>query len=72
MKIYTVINKDINYNEEFSTLSSAKKAMKENNAKGYITKIWSNGDWENLGEIILKGSNKTFISNTKQIKKSYN
>ena len=72
MKIYTVINKDTNYNEEFSTLSSAKKAMKENHAKGYITKIWSNGDWENLGEIILKGSNKTFVANTKQIKGSYN
>lgn len=31
-----------------------------------ITKTWANGDWENLGEIKLAGSNKTFVANTKQ------
>jgi hypothetical protein len=71
MKIYTVINKEENYHEEFYRLPEAKKAMKEHNAKGYITKVYSNGDWENCGEIQLKGTNKTFVANTKQTTKSY-
>lgn len=71
MKIYTVINKEENYYEEFYRLPEAKKAMKEHNAKGYITKVYSNGDWENCGEIQLKGTNKTFVANTKQTTKSY-
>ena len=36
-----------------------------------ITKVWANGDFENLGEINLKGSNKTFVANTKQKTASY-
>lgn len=72
MKIYTVINRDADYQEEFTNLIEAKKAMREHNAKGFITKVWSNGDWENLGEIKLKSSNKTFVANTRQIKPSYN
>lgn len=71
MKVYTVINREINYHEEFYNLPDAKKAMKEHNAKGYITKIYSNGDWVNCGEIVLKGNNKTFIANTKQTTKGY-
>lgn len=71
MKIYTVINKSENYYEEFYKLPDAKKAMKEHNAKGYITKIYSNGEWENCGEIQLKGNNKTFIANSKQTVKGY-
>lgn len=31
-----------------------------------ITKIWANGDWENLGPIKMTGSNKTFVANTRQ------
>lgn len=45
--------------------------MKEHNAKGSITKVWSNGDWEPLGPIELKGSNKTFVANTRQTKAGY-
>ena len=45
--------------------------MREHNAQGFITKVWSNGDWEPAGEITLKGSNKTFIANTRQQKKNY-
>jgi hypothetical protein len=45
--------------------------MKENNAEGFITQIRSNGDWMNCGEIKLKGSNKTFVANTKQTKMNY-
>lgn len=71
MKIYHVCNKETGYDEEFYNLSAAKKAMKENNAKGSITKVWSNGDWENLGEISLNGSNKTFVANTRQKKANY-
>lgn len=53
----------------FYSLAPAKKLIKANLDKyagSCITKTWANGDWENLGEINLKGSNKTFIANTKQ------
>lgn len=55
----------------FTTYLQPKKAMKEHNAKGYITKVYANGDWVNYGEILLKGNNKTFVANSKQISKSY-
>lgn len=71
MKVYTVINRDADYQEDFFTLPEAKKAMRENNAKGFITKVWSNGDWEPMGEIKLTGRNKTFAANTRQEKASY-
>ena len=71
MKIYSVYNHETGYHETFHSLSAAKKAMKEHNAKGSITKVWSNGDWENLGPIVLKGSNKHFVANTRQTKAGY-
>ena len=71
MKIYDVINNENGYQEQFFKLNDAKKAMKTHNAKGFITKVWSNGDFEPCGEITLKGSNKIFLANTKQIKKGY-
>ena len=71
MKIYNVINKETEYQEVFYDLPTAKKAMRENNAKGYITKVWRNGDWEPMGEIKLAGQNKTFAANTRQEKASY-
>lgn len=58
----------------FFSLSTAKKMIKENPDKyksSSITKIWANGDWENLGEIKLSGSNKTFVANTRQKKANY-
>ncbi len=58
----------------FYSLASAKKLIKANIHKyigSCITKTWANGDWENLGEIKLKGSNKTFVANTRQRKASY-
>jgi hypothetical protein len=58
----------------FHSLASAKKLIKANLDKykgSCITKVWANGDWENLGEINLKGSNKTFVANTKQKTASY-
>jgi hypothetical protein len=66
MKQYNVLNKETGYNEYFYSLSAAKTAMRENNAKGFITKIYANGDWVSCGEITLKGSNKTFIANSQQ------
>ena len=54
---------------EFYTLAAAKKLIKANLNKykgSCITKYWANGEWENLGEIKLKGSNKTFVANTRQ------
>lgn len=71
MKIYTVVNREEGYNEDFYNLTEAKKAMKEHNAKGYITKVYANGDWENCGEILLKGNNKTFVANSRQQVKGY-
>ena len=71
MKQYDVINNETGYQEQFFKLNDAKKAMKKHNAKGYITKIWNNGDFEFLGEIQLKGNNKTFVANTRQKKESY-
>jgi hypothetical protein len=71
MKIYSVINNETGYNEEFYNLRAAKQAMKANNAKGYITSIRANGDSVNHGEITLGGSNKTFTANTRQTKSNY-
>lgn len=58
----------------FHSLKAAKDLIKANLDKyegSCITKSWANGDWENLGEIKLTGSNKTFIANTKQSKLNY-
>ena len=71
MKTYDVVNNETGYRETFYDLPAAKKAMRENNAKGFITKIWRNGDWEPMGEIKLAGQNKTFAANTRQTKASY-
>lgn len=38
---------------------------------GSKTKVWSNGDWENCGEITLTGSNKTFFANARMTKPNY-
>lgn len=78
MKQYSVYSKSANFSEVYFTLTAAKKVMKEliknghNDVKGSITKVWSNGDWENLGEISLNGSNRTFVTNTRQKIPSYN
>ncbi len=65
MKIYTVDN------ESYYSLNAAKKAMRATGARGYITKVYSNGDWMPCGEISLSRSNKTFVANTRQRVKSY-
>lgn len=53
----------------FYSLKAAKAFIAANRDKyagSQIVKTWSNGDWENLGEIKLRGSNKTYVANTKQ------
>lgn len=65
---------DMETSYTFFNLSTAKKFIKDNLDKyagSSITKTWANGDWENLGEIKLNGSNKTFVANTRQTKQSY-
>ena len=72
MRIYTVSNDD-GYSQEFYNLNEAKKAMKEHKAKGFIISIRSNGDWEPVGEIKLKGNNASKLCGaTKQTKLNYN
>jgi hypothetical protein len=71
MKQYSVVNRETGYNNVFYNLKSAKKAMVENEAMGFITQIRSNGDWINHGEIKLRGTNKTFTANTKQKVSNY-
>ncbi len=58
----------------FHALAPAKKLIKANLDKyagSSITQVWANGDWENLGEIKLVGTNKTFTANTRQTKPNY-
>ena len=72
MRIYSVSNGQ-DYCEDFYSLPAAKKAMKEHNAKGFITVVRSNGDWEPMGEIKLKGSNASMLAGaTKQTTNNYN
>lgn len=66
---YDVECEEINVSFEFFNLATAKKFIKENIEfyKGSsITKVLSNGDFEELGEIKLSGCNKHFIANTRQ------
>lgn len=65
---------EVNDTFTFDSLATAKKLIKANLDKykvSCITKTWANGDWENLGEINIKGSNKTFVANTKQRVSNY-
>ena len=72
MRIYSVSNGQ-DYREDFYSLPAAKKAMKEHNAKGFITVVRSNGDWEPMRKIKLKGSNASMLAGaTKQTTSNYN
>lgn len=76
MTLYSVYDKTTKESEEFCSLSSAKKRMKQllkegHEVTGSKTKVYSNGDWEPCGEITLTGSNKVFMANTRQTKAGY-
>ena len=59
--------------EELYTLNAAKKLMHQHpGATGSKTKVYSNGEWVNCGEITLKGSNATFIANSPRNMKKAN
>ena len=60
----------------FFTLTAAKKWMRERQKQGHVIegskyKVYSNGDTVNCGKINLKGSNKSYIANSKQSKSGY-
>ena len=57
----------------FYRVSSAKRFIRQHMAiykSSCITRIWANGQWENLGEIQL-GNNKHFIANARMKKDNY-
>lgn len=62
--------------QEFCTLTAAKKWMRERLKQGHEVsgqkyKVYSDGDFMNCGTILLKGSNKSFVANSKQTKAGY-
>lgn len=62
--------------ETYSSLTAAKKWMRERIKQGHKVngqkyKVYSDGDFVNCGSISLTGSNKSFVANTRQIKKGY-
>jgi hypothetical protein len=57
--------------ERYFRLSEAKKVMKATGQSGFKYKWYANGDWIPCGEITLKGSNKSFIANTRMKKANY-
>ncbi len=52
--------------KEFGTLKAAKAEMKRTGEPGVKVKVWANGDWENCGEIKLKGSNRCHIEGARR------
>jgi hypothetical protein len=58
MKLYVTLNDETCHQGRFFTLREAKKDMRENNAKGYIVKVASNGDWESCKKIKQEGNKK--------------
>lgn len=76
MTIYSVYDKTTKESETYYSLSAAKKAMKELSKQGHEvegckTRVYSNGDWVNCGEITLSGSNKSFVANSRMTKANY-
>jgi hypothetical protein len=65
MKIYSCNG------EDFYSLKAVKEEMKKTGKPGYFFELRTNGDVVEHGEVKLKGNNKTFTANTKQIKANY-
>ena len=66
MKTYDTVYSDNGRQERetFSSLTAAKKWMRSRpGSKGYITKVYANGDFEPCGEITLNGRNAVQMSN---------
>lgn len=73
MRIYDVTYANGN-SKTFYNLNDAKKEIKNNpGSKGFITKIYNNGDWEPIGEIKIKGCNAScVVGATRQTIENYN
>lgn len=69
MTEYTIIYDNGNDDRVYS-LTECKKIMKATGARAFKTKIYSNGDFIFCGEVVTKGSNKSFIAN-KMTKPNY-
>lgn len=76
MTIYSVFDKTTNEFDEFYAVTPAKKWMREriklgHEVSGSKTKVYSNGDLVNCGPIMMMGSNKTFIANSRMKQANY-
>lgn len=84
MTQYTVyltqmIQDHVNGNEltdmfNFFRASDAKRFIKKHMdiyKSSSITKVWANGEWENLGEIKLNGNNRHFVTNARMTMENY-
>lgn len=72
MTIYSTFDPSTGESEQFFSVREAKKWMKAHpGSTGSKTKVYANGDWEPCGPIELKGSNATFIANSRQTKPDY-
>lgn len=47
--------------EQYTSLTAAKAEMKRTGLSGHKVKVWGDGEWEPMGEIKLKGSNRNHI-----------
>lgn len=76
MRYYSVYNKTLNTSDRFTSLSAAKKWMKDfmkqgHEVSGSITQVWSSGEWEPLGAITLTSNNKKMVANTRARQAGY-
>ena len=51
--------------EEFTSLSAAKKRMRETGKEGEKVKVYADGEWVPCGPIALTGSNRCHIVGTR-------
>ncbi len=47
--------------QEFTSLTAAKKEMKRTGQSGHKVKVYADGEWVPCGEITLKGPNRCRI-----------
>ena len=76
MRYYNVYDKTLNTSDRFTSLSAAKKWMKDYKKQGHevsgsITQVWASGEWEALGASTLTGNNKKMVANTRAIQAGY-
>lgn len=73
MKQYIVTMSDGTTHEVFSVKAAKELLATDKGAKAYGYKIYSNGDFEPIGEVKRKGSNATLmVGASRQTKPNYN